>query len=64
MIRSGNEASSESMIDEANRIISENTDGGRGGFLYSKRWHILAFWLGAVTTFSVLFVLWLTGALS
>ena len=45
VIRSGECTSDKSMIDEANRIISENTDGLRGGFLYSKRWNIFSFFI-------------------
>ena len=53
VIRSGESSSDKSMIDEANRIISENTDGFGGGFLYSKRWNIFSFFIGAASASSV-----------
>ena len=57
VIRSGEEASPDKMIDEANRIIEENEGGRRGGFFYSKRWHILAFFVGAATALTLCFAL-------
>ena len=45
--------SPDSMIDEANRIIRENFDVGRQSILYSKRWHILAFFIGCAVTFLI-----------
>ena len=59
VVRPGEKASPDKMIDEANRIIEENTNGGRGGFLYSKRWHILAFMLGAVSSAAVCSLLYI-----
>ena len=35
------------MIEEANRIIKENSQNGKGGFIYRHRWHLLAFFIGA-----------------
>ena len=49
----GAAASPESMITEANRIIKENFQNRRGGFFYSKKWHILAFFLGCATTLAL-----------
>ena len=49
--------SSESMVREANRIIKENFESRRSGFLRSKKWHFLTFFLGAVFTLAVSLVL-------
>ena len=59
VVRSGEVASPEKMIDEANRIVEENTNGGKGGFLYSKRWHIAAFMLGAALSSAVFLALYI-----
>lgn len=40
------------MIEEANRIIEENFDQRKGGFLYLGRWYILAFFVGCALTFA------------
>ena len=45
--------SSETMIEEANRIIKENFQNRHGGFFYSKKWHVLAFFLGCAVTFAL-----------
>ncbi len=46
-----NDGSSEkALIEEANRIINENFEKKKRRFLYSKRWHILAFCLGCAFT--------------
>lgn len=34
------------MIDEANRIIKENFEKERRGFISSKKWYIVAFFVG------------------
>jgi len=34
------------MIDEANRIIKENFEKERRGFFSSKKWYIVAFFVG------------------
>jgi len=47
---------SETMIEEANRIIKENFQNRRGGFFYSNKWYILAFFLGCAITFALCFV--------
>ena len=49
----GAAASPESMITEANRIIRENFLKRKKGFLYSKRWYVLSFFLGCATTLAV-----------
>lgn len=49
--------SSESMVREANRIIKENFESRRGGFLRSKGWHLLTFFMGAVFALLVCLVL-------
>ncbi len=41
------------MVEEANKIIAENFDQGKGGFLYTGRWYILAFLVGCALTFAV-----------
>ena len=48
---------SETMIEEANRIINENFQNRQGGFFYSKKWYILAFFIGCAVTFALCFVL-------
>ena len=53
----GAAASYDSMISEANRIINENFKRKKGGFFYSKKWYILAFFLGCVTTFVLCLVI-------
>lgn len=56
VIRTDNRSESSSadkMVEEANRIIKENFGGGKKGFLYSKRWHILAFFLGCAITLAL-----------
>ena len=60
VIRPDSEASADcadSMIEEANRIIKENFEKRRGGFLYSKKWHILAFLLGCAVTLAICLLL-------
>lgn len=49
-------SSTDKMVDEANRIINENFGGKKRGFLYSKRWHILAFFMGCAVTFALCFI--------
>ena len=34
------------MIDEANRIIKENFEKERRGFISSKKWYVVAFFVG------------------
>lgn len=47
------ECSHEKMVEEANRIIKENFGARKRGFLYSKRWHILAFFSGSAITLAL-----------
>ena len=54
--RSGESASSVEMIDEANRIIKENFEKDRRGFFSSKKWYIVAFFVGCAAA-SLLFSL-------
>ena len=53
----GAAASPDSMILEANRIINENFKKRSGGFFYTKRWHILAFFIGCATAFLLCFLI-------
>ena len=48
--------SSAAMIDEANRIIKENFQRERRGFISSKKWYIVAFFVGCVAA-SIVFSL-------
>ena len=46
------------MIDEANRIIRENFVKERRGFISSKKWYVVAFFVGCATAsliFSLIF---------
>ena len=48
--------SSAAMIDEANRIIKENFQRERRGFISSKKWYIVAFFVGCAAA-SIVFSL-------
>ena len=53
----GAAASHDSMISEANRIINENFKRKKGGFFYLKKWYILTFLAGCVTTAALYFLI-------
>lgn len=48
--------SSAQMIDEANKIIKENFQRERRGFFSSKKWYVVAFFVGCAAA-SVIFSL-------
>ena len=52
--------SSADMIDEANRIIKENFEKERRGFISSKKWYILAFLIGCAAAFALFSLIFLT----
>lgn len=61
IIRSGSEnscaATEAGMVEEANRIIKENIQCKRGGFIYRFRWHIFTFFIGAALSFLLSFLI-------
>lgn len=47
------------MIDEANRIIKENFERERHGFIYSKKWYIISFLIGCAAAFALVSLVYL-----
>ncbi len=56
--------SQDKMIEEANRIIAENFGSDGRGFLYTKRWYILAFLAGCAITVVLFIAAWLIGGIA
>lgn len=51
--------SSMDMIEEANKIIKENFEKDRRGFIYSKKWYIVAFLIGCAAAFALFSLIFL-----